>query len=60
MESIPLIVISAPAVKVTPVPAPILVTRLPATVKAVAEADLATDPAELLSVRLPYVLAVTV
>ena len=53
MVSLPLIVILAPALKVTPVPDPVLKVKLPAMVKAVASADLITAPAELLKLRLP-------
>ena len=53
MVSLPLMVILAPALKLTPVPAPVAVVKLPAMVKAVAPADLTTLPAELLKARLP-------
>lgn len=53
MVSLPLIVILAPALKVTPVPDPVLKVKLPAMVKAVTLAVLVTAPKELLKLRLP-------
>ena len=53
MVSLPLMVILAPAIKVTLVPEPMPRVKFPAMVKAVALVDLVTAPAELLKLRLP-------
>lgn len=58
--TLPLMVNAAAAVKDTDVPEPIVLVRLPAIIKGVAGNVLVAAPDELLSVRLPYVLASTV
>ena len=60
MEILPLMVRAAAAVNETEVPVPIVLVRLPAMVNADPGKVFTAAPEELLSVRLPYVLAATV
>ena len=53
METFPLTVILAAAVKVTEVPAPAVLLRLPTTVIAVGGKVFTTAPPELLNARFP-------
>ncbi len=54
MDTFPLTVISAAAVKDREVPAPKVLLRLPTTANAVPEKAFTDAPPELLNVRFPY------
>jgi len=53
METFPLTVIAAAAVKLTEVPEPILLLRFPRTDNAVAGKVFVAAPAELVNIRFP-------